>query len=688
MNSPRRIIDRLLVIPLELLNLPLFFLAFTFSFYVNLWLYHTHVLHRDFVLNLSTYYFINEVHYPPGTQSNVAIWSLLTAFAWFIVPFIFFAIHIKRWGEWKDLDRWQKVRFVEAVDYKSALLLALLTTLPGLPFSYRGDMGWGLLASIAGGAFAAVYLFYGSDAPEPQSKVKRGTALVDEEIAKSRSGKADHRNNRTVRWGPLVLPDGEEHFCAIGAPGSGKTLTLAYLMQSVIEHYGIPGNDDFRLLMYDAKGDAYSWLRSLGVADADLKFLNPFDKRSVAWDIAKDVTTEGVAQEVAEILIPSEPGDANLFFTKAARDLFGAVLVALRYRTTKYAGHGTTWDLRDAILTLRYPKAMREILTACPMTAGYVDEYLDLDPRTLSGITATISTSVALLRPVAALWNRCEEKLCLQDWVMAKGVLILGGSEELVATINAINRVIFHRLTQLLLQRGDDSTNMRRTWVFIDELREAGKLDGLARLINKGRSKGIRVAVAFQDINGLRASYGDSAAVEFPNLCANKAFCKTTSGETAEWISTFNIGGAEVVEYQKGYKQDEPHEINISEHVVERSAVRKEELMNLPQARNGIVSAYIKADGIGTLRCTIDYFGRTPPLKKKEPQFESSDFLRRDDEDQRLLPWDDDDLQRLGLKRELLERAAKKPPGDVSDAENDDDDDDDDDFGRYAVRHL
>src|SRR5262249_12904195 len=145
-----------------------------------------------------------------------------------------------------------------------------------------------------------------------------------------------------LRWGPITLPDGEAHFCVVGSPGSGKTLTMSYLMQSVFEQYHKPENTNYRVLVYDAKGDAYSILRSFGVKDDEILFLNPFDQRASAWDIAKDVQTEGVAQEIVEILLPDSGKETNPFFTKAARDLFTAVLVSLHDRAPN------NWTLRDA----------------------------------------------------------------------------------------------------------------------------------------------------------------------------------------------------------------------------------------------------------------------------------------------------------------------------------------------------
>lgn len=50
--------------------------------------------------------------------------------------------------------------------------------------------------------------------------------------------------------------------------------------------------------------------------------------------------------------------------------------------------------------------------------------------------------------------------------------------------------------------------------MFLDELRDLGRLDALNRLLLKGRSKNVSVVLGFQDIEGLREVYGDKVANE------------------------------------------------------------------------------------------------------------------------------------------------------------------------------
>ena len=82
----------------------------------------------------------------------------------------------------------------------------------------------------------------------------------------------------------------------------------------------------------------------------------------------------------------------------------------------------------------------------------------------------------------------------------------------------------------------DDETDTRKTWLFLDEFSKMGKLTGFDDLITNGRSKGVCLALAFQNIQGVTEVYGEKLADEIISECGSKAFLKC-DGETARWAS-------------------------------------------------------------------------------------------------------------------------------------------------------
>ena len=128
-----------------------------------------------------------------------------------------------------------------------------------------------------------------------------------------------HAGQQFLLWAGLPLP---EHFSAdsfliLGAVGSGKTVLLRMLLQSVVAR--IKPGTDWRALAYDAKQDTIGLLYGMGL-HCKVIILNPFDKRSYAWDMAKDINSPSAALQLASLIIPKEKGE-TAFFSLAARDL-------------------------------------------------------------------------------------------------------------------------------------------------------------------------------------------------------------------------------------------------------------------------------------------------------------------------------------------------------------------------------
>jgi type IV secretory pathway TraG/TraD family ATPase VirD4 len=132
-------------------------------------------------------------------------------------------------------------------------------------------------------------------------------------------------------------------------------------------------------------------------------------------------------------------------------------------------------------------------------------------------------------------------------------VLVLGNDDSVRAAMDAINQVLFQRASELVLRKPNSWS--RRSWFFLDEVREAGKLAGLPRLMNKGRSKGVCVALGFQDIHGMKSVYGAELALELVGQCSNKVLLRLESAETAKWASE-TVGQYEEIQVLESQSRD------------------------------------------------------------------------------------------------------------------------------------
>lgn len=431
----------------------------------------------------------------------------------------------------------------------------------------------------------------------PRRPTVRGTEVIPYEEAQSRADADSGDAAETISWGALRVREeySEGHFAIVGATGSGKSLSMQQLQQSVLPQ--LSSRNDGRALIYDAKRDALPILGGMKLS-APIIILNPFDARSHAWDMARDLNDPASAAEFAAILVPSRSGESHPFFTKAAQSLVAGIL-----RSFMRTRPGT-WTLRDVLHAAADATVLRRVLLASPETRKLVAQYFE-PPDTFRNILQQIATELGALEPIAALWHKSERQFSLHDWLDGNAILVLGSDWTYSETIKTINRVIFRRVTQLVLNAAE--SRERRTWFFIDELKEAGNLEGLSSLLSFGRSKGVRVAIAFQDIDGLRHVFGERPASEIVGLCRNKTLLRLDSEATARWAAQ-TVGEVLGTEYTKSESTGPNGEsTSKSEHIYKREAVLASEFMRLPTPDAEKFTGYHIVPAIGVYSATTYY---------------------------------------------------------------------------------
>lgn len=366
-------------------------------------------------------------------------------------------------------------------------------------------------------------------------------------------------NRPTILWADLPMDRkyGTEHFLAVGASGSGKTTLINNLLKTV---FARPA----KAIVYDPKQEIVPLLynifkennETIDAGGQTVRILHPLDTRCSAWDMARDIDGPVSARQLASILVQdsSTGRPTESFFTDATRDLLTGVLLSF----VECIPNAGKWRFRDVLLAMMYEPYLRYVLDfpsmrdgrPLPMLTRLRTSYLDTeDKRTTGNIRASINTKLCVFEPIAAMWDRAIETsaskaFSIDQWVNGRSsqVLVIGNDESARVSIDAINQALFKRATEYILareelSREDRESGTNQIWVFLDEVREAGKLDGLSRLMTKGRSKGACVVLGFQDIDGLRDVYGEDVANEIIAQCNNIAVMRLNSPETSQWAS-------------------------------------------------------------------------------------------------------------------------------------------------------
>jgi hypothetical protein len=120
--------------------------------------------------------------------------------------------------------------------------------------------------------------------------------------------------------------------------------------------------------------------------------------------------------------------------------------------------------------------------------------------------------------------------------------------------LDALNRLIFTRATQLLLSQPDVPDDQVKTFVFLDEARNLGPLD-LTPVLVEGRSRGVACTLAFVDMDGFRDAQGsENKGNEIAAMCSNVAVFKLKSPTTARYAADL-FGRQEIEDYKGNVKE-------------------------------------------------------------------------------------------------------------------------------------
>jgi hypothetical protein len=358
--------------------------------------------------------------------------------------------------------------------------------------------------------------------------------------------------------GIAVLDDGEysvelecRHGFAIGGTGSGKTVYMFRLITAAQRR----GD---KLLVHDVKGDFTAKL------PGPIVLLAPQDERSSIWDIAKDVRTETDASELAARLIVE---GRDPFWAQAAQSiLLGWTLMLMRER-------GTDWgwsDLAKLAETSRddIAKAMERHY---PAAMSFVEEANAMT----SSVIASLKAPLMFVRQLGQAWpsNDPRPRFSFSEWLTTDKVnerTVLFQSAPHLQKLSAgwINAAVQLAASFAMSPALPDNPRQtplekqRRIWFVLDELPALKKLPNIQDIIDKGRSKGLRLFAAVQTWEQLVETYGQNIADSWMSMTATLV-ALYSKGLSAEKLSAI-FGDAEYEVIRKSQTQNAKGEISSS----------------------------------------------------------------------------------------------------------------------------
>ena len=333
---------------------------------------------------------------------------------------------------------------------------------------------------------------------------------------------------------PVPLDIIYNHFRIIGAQGTGKTQTIARMINET-------GHFPFNWLILDIKNDYTGWFYNPAT---DIIF-NPSDARSPAWNILDEIENKADILLLVNAIVPDIPNDANRMWVNDARQVLESIIYYL-----KMTGQATNENLIKycnfvPAELVKLFKSHPEIEKACSLAIPHLQAGEKVTPILMSVVTSHIKAFDVMPskpdRPGMKTFN------IRRDFLSKKGVKIfLNSNENTKDLMRPILTIFVEFLSRKFLSAKDGENN---TTVFaFDELASLDKIPAIIDLEDKGRSKMAVVIVGIQDYGKTTEKYGENLLRTIINNLRNTLSLAVADEKLAKIISD-EIGVQEVERY-------------------------------------------------------------------------------------------------------------------------------------------
>ncbi|RFB72944.1 MULTISPECIES: type IV secretion system DNA-binding domain-containing protein [unclassified Herbaspirillum] len=436
-----------------------------------------------------------------------------------------------------------------------------------------------LLLSLIASSFMSVGLARNIWKPKENFVYLRGPRRYDRGEAVFRlNKKLKEKNNRhpDVPLSPSVAYPGElwrEHMLICGGVGAGKSTAIKPIVNSIIER-------DEQLLLFDPKGDFTQ-------AFDQPSIIAPWDSRSCAWDIGKDLRGEADMAAFAEAMI-KETSDP--MWSSGSRQIFVGYMKYLR------ATYGRLWGWKELADMLDTPiKALLPIMQRHHREAVRSVEKMSV---TTQGLLITLASFCSPVYTLALAWADVPEdrKISFVEWMTAvpdrHRQIIFQGHGKYPHLVKAFVPGILAVIAGLVSSPAMDDTYGRKYWFIADEAAEMGNVP-IRTLFSMGRSRNFRCLLACQDFSQLEEIYGKAMVNSLLSMCKSTLIGRMGPGETAEMLSKW-IGSQEV-EYKT---RSSSRTQEASTPTVSTSYVKEDVVLYKPQEFSSRFGNEIRPGGV------------------------------------------------------------------------------------------
>lgn len=316
---------------------------------------------------------------------------------------------------------------------------------------------------------------------------------------------------------------------------------------------------------------------------------------------------------------------------------------------------GVHWTLRDLILASRDSERIKAIVEKSKYTRDLLTHFRVQD--TSQSVCSTLAMELGKFEAIASSWESAPRKFSIGEWMESQKMLVLGNAPKSKKPVRSLNQLLFTSIAKEIISR--PGTAKSKHWFFLDELRELGVLNMMNDLMTVGRSKGASMVLGFQDINGLSDEYGNDKSKEIVGQTSNFALLRVnpTQPETQEWAS--KVAGAlrfrerktSTTAGDKSSSTSTSYETKTEAYFIPSYFSQR---LHKTSIENGMLGIYYTKEKLYEQEYSPKVLftdeGEPPRYNRAPDEVEGyENFCPLDAGNQLLEPWDDSDLERLGI---------------------------------------
>ena len=303
------------------------------------------------------------------------------------------------------------------------------------------------------------------------------------------------------------------HVLVVGGVGSGKSTAMKPLIDRVV-------SSGEQLMLFDPKSEFTIGWTAPGI-------MAPWDARSLAWDLARDMRNALDMRRFAAAMIRESQ---DPMWSNASRQLLVGLMIHLKET------RGFEWGWRELAELVALPQSeLLPIMRRCHPEAVRAVEKASI---TTAGILINLSSFCSSIFDLAEAWGDAptERRVSFVEWTAGASrhsqIILQGHGAYAELTKSYVEGIvgIVSAMVNSVEMRDDPN---RKIWFIADEFGQMGKIP-VRPLFEVGRSRGVRCIVACQDFSQLEEIYGAPMVKAMVSMSGSLLVGQMMPGDTAE----------------------------------------------------------------------------------------------------------------------------------------------------------